>query len=156
VTRIGRRRLGQIAAGAIVFVVLALPALLFWWAGSNGSLGDLSEIDVLGVGLVVALTAAVVAGWLMGRAFDIASRDPEVGRLDPWAALFVAVIVLSIAVTLVPAFGLVVLLPDENASLGTRFHWLGVIWIGGAALAAAASVWGARRVLVRSRRGSAR
>jgi hypothetical protein len=143
------RRVGQLVAGVLVFAVLAAPVLIFRWAGSSGSLGDLSEIEVLGVGLVIAFAASVAAGILMGRAFDIAAQDPDVGRLDPWAALFVGLMLLSVAVTLVPATGLVVLLPDENTPLGARAHWLGLIWVGGSALAASVSVWGARRVLVR-------
>jgi hypothetical protein len=158
VTATSRRLAAQAAAAVIVFVVLASPALMIWWAGSNGSLGDLSEIEMLGVGLVIAVAASLAAGLLMGRAVDIAARDPAVGRLDPWAALFVGVIVLAVAVALIPAVGLLVLLPDENTPLGSRVHWLGAIWVGGSLLAGAASFWGAHRTLVgrRSDPGSMR
>ncbi len=146
-----RRLVAQIAAATIGFVVLASPALMIWWAGSNGSLGDLSEIELLGVGLLIALGASLAAGLLMGRAVDVAARDPGVGPLDPWAALFVGVIVLAIAVALIPAVALLVLLPDENTPLGSRAHWLEAIWVGGSLLAGAASIWSARRVLVHGR-----
>lgn len=146
-----RRRVGQATAGAVVFAVLALPSALIWWAGSNGSLGDLSEVELLGVGVAIAVGAAAIAAVLMGDALDLAERDPAVGRLDPWAALFVGVIVLSIAVALIPAVGLLVLLPDENTPLGSRVHWLGVIWVGGSLAVGALSVWTAHRVLTRGR-----
>jgi hypothetical protein len=151
VTASTRRRAAQAAAGGIVFAVVSMPALMIWWAGSNGSLGDLSEIELLGVGLVIALGAGAIAMNLVGRALDLAACDPRVGSRDPWAALFVATIILSITATLVPAIGLLVLLPDENTPLGSRVHWLAAVWLGGCLLAGAISIWGARKVLVRHR-----
>ena len=124
-----RRIASQAVAGIWVFIVLAAPAILTWWAGDNGSLGDLSELELLTTGLLVAVAASVLAGWLMGRALDIADANPHAGRLDPWAALFVATAVLATVVTLVPATTLVLLLPDEDSPIGARMHWVTLVWI---------------------------
>ena len=147
-----RRALSQVAAGLCVLVAMCAPALLLWWAGAEGSIGDLSELELLTTGLIVAGCAAIVAAVLMGRALDIADADPEVGRLDPWAALFVAAAVLGSVVAIVPATTLVLLLPDEDSSIGPRMHWVAVAWVVGAAISAAASLWAGRAVLRRGRR----
>jgi hypothetical protein len=146
----------QAAAGIWVFVVLAAPAVVIWWAGDNGSLGDLSELELLVVGLLVALASSVLAGALMGRALDIADATPQAGRLDPWAALFVATGVLGTVVALVPATTLVLLLPEEDTALGARAHWVALVWVAGAAGSAVVSIWAGRAVLVRRRRISRR
>lgn len=143
------RLVSQIGAGSLVFSVLALPAFMIWWAGSSGSLGDLSEIEMLGAGLSVSAASGVLAGVLMGKALDIAARDPTVGRLDPWAALIVGVTVLSVSVTLVPVVGLLSLLPDEDTALRSRTHSLAAIWICGSIVAGYLSYRVARWVLVR-------
>lgn len=149
----GAARVGsQITAGAIVTGVLASPALLIWWSGANGSLGDLSEIELLGVGLAIAAVSGAAAAGLMGRALALAERDPLVGRLDPWAALFVGVTVLAVAVAVVPAVGLLLLLPDEDTPLGARVHWLEAVWVGGFLLASSVAVVAARAVLRREHR----
>ena len=128
---------------------------MIWWAGDNGSLGDLSELELLATGLVVAAATAVVAGTLMGRALDIAGSDPDVGRLDPWAALVAATGVLGTVVTLVPATTLVLLLPEEDTAIGARVHWVAVVWVVGAVGSAVVSIWAGRAVLVRGRRSGA-
>ena len=135
-----------------MFVVLAAPAAVIWRAGDNGSLGDLSELELLTTGLLVAVAAAVVAGALMGQALAIADHDPLVGRLDPWAALLAASGVLGTVVTLVPATTLVLVLPEEDTGIGARTHWIVAVWVLGAAGSAAVSVWAGRAVLVRRRR----
>jgi hypothetical protein len=148
-----RRIASQAVAGIWVFVVLAAPAMVTWWAGDNGSLGDLSELELLATGLLLAVAASVLAGWLMGRALDIADAQPHTGRLDPWAALFAATAVLGTVVTLLPATTLVLLLPEEDSPIGARVHWVALVWIAGAAGAAALSIWVGRALLTRHRRG---
>ena len=147
-----RRIVPGVIAGACVFLVLAAPALVIWWAGDNGSLGDLSELELLVTGLVVAAAASVLTAALMARALDIAEGDPSVGRLDPWAALFVAMGVLGTVITLVPATTLVLLLPEEDRPIGARVHWVALVWVAGGAGAALVSIWAGRAVLVRGRR----
>lgn len=144
------RLVTQVVAGLIVLVVLALPAIGIWLAGSNGSLGDLGEIELLGVGLAIAVAAAAAAGMLMGRALDLVAAAPAAGRLDAWAAFFVAVAVLGSTVTLLPAITLVLLLPDENSPLGSRVHWIAVVWVLGGAVVAALSLLAGRAVLRRA------
>ena len=150
-----RRIASQAGAGIWVFVVLAAPAIVIWWAGDNGSLGDLSELELLATGLLVAVAGSVLAGALMGRALDIADANPHASRLDPWAALFVATAVLGTVVTLVPATTLVLLLPDEDTAIGARMHWVALVWVAGAAGSAVVSIWAGRALLVRRRRSEA-
>jgi hypothetical protein len=101
---------------------------------------------------VVAVAAGVVAGVLMGRAWDLAASDPRIGRLDPWGALFAATGVLGTVVALVPAVTLLLVLPDEDVPIGGRAHWVPFVWVAGAAGAAAVSIRAGRAVLVRGRR----
>ena len=147
-----RRIVPRVVAGTLVFAVLVAPAVVIWWAGDNGSLGDLSELELLETGLVVALAAAVLAGVLMDRALEITEADPHAGRLDPWAALLAATAVLGTVVTLVPATTLVLLLPEEDTAIGARVHWVALVWVIGAAAAVGLSVWAGRAVLARGRR----
>ena len=140
----------QVAAGSCVFVTAVAPAVAMWFAGREGSIGDLSELELLSTGVVVALCGAVVAGVLMGRALDIAEHDPRIGRLDPWAAVFVATAVLGSVVAIVPASTLLLLLPDEDARIGPKVHWIAGVWVAGAIVASAASIVAARAVLLRS------
>ena len=146
-----RRRIGQAVASVWVFVVLVAPALVVWWAGDNGSLGDLSELELLATGLLVAVACSVLTWLLMGRALDLAEAQPHTGRLDAWAALFAATAVLGTVVTLVPASTLVLLLPEEDRPIGARVHWVALVWVAGAAFSAGVSIWAGRAVLVRRR-----
>jgi hypothetical protein len=147
-----KRAVSQGAAGLCIFVALCAPALVIWWAGTNGSIGDLSELELLTTGLLVAACSAVVAAVLMGQALDIAETDPDVGRLDPWAALFVGTAVLGSVVALVPATTLLLLLPDEGKTIGAKVHWVAAVWVVGAMLSAALSIWAGRTVLRRGNR----
>ncbi len=80
-----RRIASQAVAGIWVFIVLAAPAMVTWWGADNGSLGDVSELELLAAGLLAAVAASVLAGWLMGRALDIAdaNRTPDTSTRGP-------------------------------------------------------------------------
>lgn len=144
------RRLQAVLAGIGVFLVDIWPVLLVWRAGASGSVGDLSEIRFLGVGLVFAVLLGVGAGWLMVRALRRAAVSPDVGRLDPWGAYALGVGVFNLALTAVPALMYALFLADENQSLRSR-EWLVVmLWVGGQTLTVALAVGAARALLGRN------
>lgn len=126
--------LGGLAAGLAVFVATVAPALVAGSAAASGSLGDLSETELLIGGPVLAAVVAIVAGWLMGRALGrtaLEGRSP----LDAWSAFLVGLAVFIGLITLIPAIILLGLWPDENQSLARGVGRIYVVWIGGYALA---------------------
>ena len=75
---------GGIGDGAIVSLVTVLPVVLIAIAGANGSFGDLSQVELLGAGILLAVLIAGVAGWSMARSLgrvDAERRSP----VDAWA-----------------------------------------------------------------------
>ena len=86
-----------------MFLVDVWPLLLIWRAGASGSVGDLSEVRFLGVGIAYSIGLAVFCGWLMSVALRRAEWSPELGRLDPWGAYAVGIGVYNLALTAVPA-----------------------------------------------------
>ena len=145
-------RLQAVLAGIGVFLVDIWPVLLVWRAGASGSVGDLSEVRFLGVGLVFAVLLGVGAGWLMVRALRRAVISPDVGRLDPWGAYALGVGVFNLALTAVPAVMYALFLVDENQSLRSREWLVMLMWVGGQTLAVALAVGAARALLGRDLR----
>jgi hypothetical protein len=134
---------GGIGAGTIVFLITMLPAMLIAIAGANGSLGDLSQVELIGPSIVLAILIAGFAGWSMERSLrraDTEHRSP----VDAWAAFFVGLALFVFLITLVPALILLALFPDEGQSLDASIAGLGAVWIGGYILAAAAATAAAR------------
>lgn len=142
--------LGGLSAGLIVFVVTVLPVLLIGFATASGSFGDLSEVELLFGGLLLAVVVGIVAGWLMIRALDRTAAERR-SPLDAWAAFFVGLALFIFLITLIPAIILLGLFPDENQSIDTRVGWIYVVWIGGYAVAALAGALIGRQFLGRGR-----
>lgn len=139
---------GVSAAGGILLVEV-WPLLLIWRAGASGSVGDLSEVRFLGVGLAYALTVAALGGWAMTVALRRAEWSPRLGRLDPWGAYAVGIGVYNLALTAVPAIMYALLLSDENESLRDRAWLVYVLWIVGHVGAGIVAVVAARAFLGR-------
>jgi uncharacterized membrane protein len=99
----------------------------------------MSEAPILGAGLLWALVLGVLAGWAMARTLDRVAGEPEVGRLDPWAAYALGLGTYGLAITALTAITLVLLLTDENQSLRSR-EWMVVAgWSAAHLLAAVAA-----------------
>ena len=138
-----------VVAGVGVFLVEVWPLLLIWRAGASGSVGDLSEVRLLGVGFAYSIGLAVLSGRLMAVALRRAERSPELGRLDPWGAYALGVGAYNLALTAVPALIYWLLLTDENASLRDRSWLVYLLWVGGHVGAAFVALLAARGFLGR-------
>lgn len=145
----GRLRFAGVLAGVGVFAVDTWPLWLIWRAGASGSVGDLSGVRLVWVGVAYSVALAVVAGRMMMSALRRAERSPGLGRLDPWGAYAVGVGVYNLALTAVPAIMYALLLGDENASLRDRFWLISLLWIAGHVGAAVVAVLAARGLLGR-------
>jgi hypothetical protein len=132
-----------------VFLVDVWPLLLIWRAGASGSVGDLSEVRLLGVGIAYSIGLAALSGWLMTVALRRAEWSPRLGALDPWGAYAVGVGVYNLALTAVPALMYALLLTDENASLRDRSWLVYLLWVGGHVGAAVVALIAARGFLGR-------
>jgi uncharacterized membrane protein len=137
-------------AGLGAFLVDLWPVLLVWHAGRSGSVGDLSEVRFLGVGLVWALLVAVVAAGAMVVALRRTAIDPSVGHLDPWGAYVLGLGVYTLILTVLAALAYGLLLVDENQSLRSRAWLLDLSWVAGRLLAVVAAVLAAGTVLGRA------
>jgi hypothetical protein len=143
-----RSRIVQgIAAGIGIFLVNMWPVFLIGWAGTSGSVGDLSQVRFLGVSTLFAVALSCLGGWLMALALDRAQRSPRIGRLDPWGAYALGIGVYELALTAVPAIMYGLLLADENQSLRSREWLVYLLWIGGNIAAALLSFAAARALL---------
>jgi len=127
------------------------PVILVWRAGAAGSVGDLSTVRLLWVGVAYAVAVGVLAGGVMKRALD-ESASFTVGRLDPWGAYALAVGVYNLALTAAAGLGFWILLGDENAALARNEWKLFLLWFAGRVLAAALALATARFVLGRRHR----
>lgn len=148
------RRWQAAAAGVGAFLVDVWPVLLIWWAGTTGSVGDLSEVRFLGVGLVYAAALAVFVGWLMSVTLRRAAASPELAPLDPWGAYALGIGVYNLMLTAVPALIYGLLLADENQSLRSREWLVYFLWVGGHLVAIVLAVGAARALLGRQLRST--
>ena len=139
-----------VVAGIGVFLVDVWPVLLIWWAGASGSVGDLSELRFLGVGLVWAAVLAVLAARVMMRWLHRAAGSADLGRLDPWGAYALGVGVYNVALTAALALTWGLLLVNENQSLREREWSVVLLWAGGRLASAAVAYASARGLLGRS------
>ena len=136
-----------VLAGLGVFAVDTWPLWLIWRAGASGSVGDLSGVRLLWVGIAYSVVLAVVAGRMMMVALRRAERSADVGRLDPWGAYVLGIGVYNLALTAVPAIMYALLLADENVSLRDRFWLVAFLWVAGHVGAALVAVLAARGLL---------
>jgi hypothetical protein len=141
-----RRAVHGLFAGIGLFLLDVWPLLLIWRAGASGSLGDLSELQFLSIGLIYSVGLAVIAGRMMSAALQQVDGSLQVGRLDPWGAYATGIGVYNLAVAAVMGI-MLLLLNGEGQSLQDRF-WLAVLlWIVGHVAAAAVAIAAARALL---------
>ena len=146
----GRSRLAQsTAAGIGAALADVWPVLLIWSAGASGSVGDLRELRLLGVGVAWSVVLGVLSGLAMAWALPRAAAAPHVGRWDPWGAWAAGLGTYLLVVTAIAAAGYGVLLVDEDQALRRREPALLVGWVVAHVLAAAAAFGVARSVLGR-------
>jgi hypothetical protein len=142
-----RRAVHGLLAGIGLFLLDVWPLLLIWRAGASGSLGDLSELQFLGIGLIYSVGLAVIAGRMMSAALQQVDGSLQIGRLDPWGAYATGIGVYNLAVAAAMGIMLLLLLNGEGQSLQDRF-WLAVLlWIIGHVAAAAVAIAAARALL---------
>lgn len=130
-----------IVGAVIVLLVTISPVLLVAWAGASGSVGDLSQVEILPVGVALAVVLAVVAGIATSRAFVRVDADPTRGTLDGWAAFVLGLGAYILILTLVPMVITKMMLPGETESLDDRLVWIGLVYVGGHVLAVVVGVW---------------
>lgn len=140
-----------VLGGVGVFLVDLWPVILVWRAGATGSVGDLSAVRLLWVGVLYALVVGILAAGLLRRALTD-SADRTAGRLDPWGAYALGAGVYNLA--LMGAAGLLyqMLLGDENASLRANEWKLFLLWFGGRVVAGILAI-GASRFVIGRRTG---
>jgi hypothetical protein len=148
-------RLQAVAAGVGVVLVDSWPVLLIWRAGASGSVGDLSEVSLLGVGLSVSLVLGLLAAWLMRTALDRVARSSRLVPGDVWGAYALAVGVYTLALTLASGLMYLLLLTDENQSLRSRFWLIVALWVAGRVAAVLVSIGSAAALLGWGRQSSA-
>lgn len=142
-------RLQALAAGAGTAAADLWPVLLIWSAGASGSVGDLREVRLLGVGVAWSLVLGVLSGLAMAWALPRAAAAPRLGRWDPWGAWAAGLGTYLLAVTAIAAATYGLLLVDEDQALRSRETALLVGWVVAHLLAAAAAFAVARAVLGR-------
>jgi hypothetical protein len=139
-----------VGAGVIVLVVTTMPVALIAIAGANGSLGDLSQVELLGAGILLAAVISGFAGYGMMRSLRRAEAQHR-SQLDAWAAFFVGLALFIFLITLVPALILLALIPDEGQSLSSQIAGPAAVWFGGYVVAAVAGAATARAFFGRGR-----
>lgn len=132
-----KRHLLAALAGIAAFLVTIWPVLLIGWAGASGSLGDLSQVASLGIGLVYSLAIALFAAVMVDLAIRRVAATGVRPLGDIWGAFALGLGVYTLALAVVPAVVYVVLLTDEAQSMGERMWLIAGLWTGGHLLAAA-------------------
>ena len=110
--------------GAVDFLVILAPALAVKLAADQGGMGDTDALDFVIASVVLGAVHAVVAGWRLR-----CEERTVVRRADMWIAAVDALVVLTLAATILP---LVVLwgFADEHASLANRGYPVAALWFG--------------------------
>jgi hypothetical protein len=132
-----------------VLLVDAWPLVLIWRAGASGSVGDLSEVRLLGVGLATSTCLGLLAAWLMQRALLRAAASPRLVTGDVWGAYALAIGIYILSLTLASGLMYLLLLADENQSLRSRFWLIAAVWVTGRVAAVLVSVGSAAALLGR-------
>jgi hypothetical protein len=115
--------------GAIDFMVILAPALAVKVASDRGGMGDTDGLDLVVASGVLGAVHAVVA-WARLRS----EERTVVRRADMWIAATDALVVLTLAATILPVvvlWGFV----DEHASIANRGHPVVALWFGVQAVA---------------------
>jgi hypothetical protein len=109
---------------AIDFLVILAPALALKIASDRGGMGDTKGLDLVIASTVLAVTHALVAGSRLRSEERTAVRRP-----DMWIAAGDALVVLTLAATVLPV---VVLwgFADEHASIASRGYPVVALWAG--------------------------
>jgi hypothetical protein len=109
---------------AVDFLVILAPALAVKVASDRGGMGDTRGLDLLIASALLGAAHAVVAGSRLRSEERTAVR-----RADMWIAAVDALVVLTLAATILPV---VVLwgFADEHASLANRGYPVVVLWAG--------------------------
>lgn len=115
--------------GFVDFVVILAPALAVKVASDRGGMGDTDGLDLLVASTVLGTIHALVAASRLR-----AEERTAVRRADMWIAAIDALVVLTIAATILPV---VVLwgFADEHASIADRGHPVVALWAGVQAIA---------------------
>lgn len=109
---------------AIDFMVVVAPAVALKIASDQGGMGDTEGLDLLLASCVLGTVHALIAGARLSYEERTAVR-----RADMWIAAIDALVVLTLAATLLPA---VVLwgFAEEHASLAERGYPVVALWAG--------------------------
>lgn len=109
---------------AIDFLVVLAPALAVKLASDRGGMGDTTGLDLLLASTLLGATHALVAGARLRSEERTAVR-----RADMWIAAVDALVVLTVASTLLPV---VVLwgFADEHASIANSGYPVVALWTG--------------------------
>jgi hypothetical protein len=122
-----RQLVDQIAPplyGAIDFAVILAPAVAMKVVADRGGMGDTEGIDLLIASGILGLVHGVVA-WAR-------LRDEEriaVRRADLWIAAVDALVVLTLAATVLPV-AVLWGFADEHASIANRGYPVVALWVG--------------------------
>ena len=123
-----RRQLADAIAPPIYavvdFIVVLAPAFAVKLAADRGGMGDTKGLDLLVASAVLGAGHAVVAGRRL-----LSEERTAVRRADMWIAAVDALVVLTVAATLLPV---VVLwgFADEHSSLANRGYPVVALWAG--------------------------
>lgn len=108
----------------IDLLVILVPALAVKLASDRGGMGDTKGLDLVVAGATLGAVHAVIAGARLRSEERTAVRRP-----DMWIAAVDALVVLTLAATMLPV---VVLwgFADEHASLASRGYPIVALWFG--------------------------
>ncbi len=117
--------------GAIDFAVILTPAVAVKIASDRGGMGDTKGLDLLLASTLLGVVHAIVAWYRLLNEERVAVR-----RADMWIAAVDALVVLTLAATLLP---IAVLwgFADEHASIANRGYPVVALWAGVQAVAVA-------------------
>jgi hypothetical protein len=128
-----RRQLVDVVApllyAGIDFLVIIAPALAVKVASDRGGMGDTKGRDLLIASAVLGAVHAVVAGARLHSEERIAVR-----RADMWIAAVDALVVLTVAATILPV-SVLWRFADEHASIADRGYPIVALWAGVQAVA---------------------
>jgi hypothetical protein len=117
-------RVVAVAYGAVDLLVILAPAVALKLAADRGGMGDLNGMDLVLASAMLGVAHAIVAGSRLRSEERMAVR-----RADMWIAAADALVVLTLAATLLP---ITVLwgFADEHASMANRGYPVVALWFG--------------------------
>ena len=117
-------RVAAVIYGAVDLLVILAPAVALKLAADRGGMGDLNGMDLVLASAVLGVAHALVAGSRLRSEERMAVR-----RADMWIAAADALVVLTVAATLLP---ITVLwgFADEHASMANRGYPVVALWFG--------------------------